>query len=281
MDKSAKFRIEHNKISNDIKLTTIGIQPFEKMDLPDTIYKYRCWNDIFHRTILTERTVFMAAPSSFEDPLDCKNPIRWDLLRKKDIYFKYYLLIRKEKPNWPKRVCKSWAKTWYKKSPLRDKTFVKAQQLQILKDFDARFGVLSLTANPNNDLMWKAYSDNYEGFCVGFSPSILFKYLGGGAEVQYVDELPTIYPSPRHNYEAQHFLQVFYKQKKWSYEEEYRTHKISPTPFTIEGRKIVIPPDAYKEIIIGKNMPTSIQKELTRSIPRELKNITIIYQGNR
>lgn len=279
MNKTNRFRIEYDKYINSKKLVKVASQPFEKMSLPETLYKYRCWNNELHRSVLTDRIVFMAAPSTFEDPLDCKNPIRWDLLRKKDIYFKYFSTIKEERPDWPKRLMKSWAKGWYKKSPLRNKEFVKAHQAQTLKDFDIRFGVLSLTANPNNNQMWESYSDNYNGFCVGFYPPILFKFLGGGCPVFYEDELPIIYPTPRHSFEEQHILQVFYKLKKWSFEEEYRTHKFSPVPFTLEKRKIKVPPEAYKEIIIGKNMSYTSQQELFRLLPKELKNIKIIYQN--
>jgi hypothetical protein len=127
--------------------------------------------------------------------------------------------------------------------------------------------------------MWNSYSDNFNGFCVGFDPSVMFKYLGGGCTVFYEDELPTIYPTPRHSFEEQHILQVFYKLKKWSYEEEYRTHKFSPIPFTPDGRKIRIPPEAYKEIIIGKNMTSASQRELIKLLPNELQSIKIIYQN--
>lgn len=59
---------------------------FQDMDLPQTVYKYRVWKNPRHQTILTDRQVWFAQPSSFEDPLDCKIPIRYDLLTEKDIY---------------------------------------------------------------------------------------------------------------------------------------------------------------------------------------------------
>lgn len=278
MDRTSKFRVENNK-PQGIKLTKIGSFSFEEMELPETVYKYRIWTNDLHKTVLTKRILYLAAPSSFDDPIDCKNPVRWDLLRKKDIYFKYFNEIKKLRPYWPKYLMKSWAKMWYKKSPLRDKSYVKQCQEQTQKDFDCRFGVLSLTANPTNPDMWITYSDNFRGFCVGFHPAILFKNLGGGCEVQYVYELPKIFPIPRYSYEQQHFLQVFFKEKKWEYEQEYRTHKFSPIPMTIDDRKIVIPPEAYKEIILGMNMPESIKKDLITSLPMELKHIKIINQS--
>jgi hypothetical protein len=77
-------------------IETISKKTFEEMNLPDTIYKYRNWDDPFHKTIITQQEVYFAKPTSFEDPLDCKNPVRYDLLTDKDIY-NHYLDHSKEK----------------------------------------------------------------------------------------------------------------------------------------------------------------------------------------
>lgn len=46
-----------------------------------------------------------------------------------------------------------------------------------------------------------------------------------------------------------------------------------------DERKIKIPPEAYKELIIGKNMTSTSQKELIKLLPNELKSIKITYQN--
>lgn len=261
-----------------MELKEIGRKDFSEMELPETIYKYRVWTTHNHKTIITKRILFMAPPSSFEDPLDCKNPVRWDLLTDEEIFSRYYDDIKEMKPGWKEYQWRNFANQKTKSSPLKDEKLVKKHVEQTDRDFDARFGVLSLTANPNNDQMWKSYSDNYKGFCVGFHPEILFTHLGGGGDVNYVKEHPTIYPKPRHSYKEQHFLLVFSKLEKWSYEQEYRTHKFYPKPTTPDDRQIIIPPEAYKEIIIGKKMDEAMKKDLVDSIPNELKKIQIINQ---
>ncbi len=37
----------------------------ENLDLPGIIYKYRDWSNVYHKTILTLRQVFLASPSYF------------------------------------------------------------------------------------------------------------------------------------------------------------------------------------------------------------------------
>lgn len=61
-------------------MATIEAKSFKEMDLPATIYKYRTWTDAYHQRIISHRQVFLARPTTFEDTLDCKGPIRYDLL---------------------------------------------------------------------------------------------------------------------------------------------------------------------------------------------------------
>ena len=220
----------------------------------------------------------MASPSSFDDPNDCKNPLRYDLLSEKEQYGMYYEARKKASPKSKPNEIHNWAIHQVKNSPLRTEEGAKKAQEESEKEFDERFGVLCLTANPTNHKMWESYGDNYKGFCVGFHSELLFPHLGGGGAVDYVNELPIIYPKPRHSYEQQHLLLVFKKLEKWSFEEEYRTHKFYPYPVKIEDRLIQIPAKAYCEIILGKNMDKKISEELIGSLPEELKHVKIIKQ---
>ena len=249
---------------------------FDKMALPELIFKYRNWSSEFHETILTERKVFMASPSSFEDELDCKIPIRYDLLTKQEIFEKYLHHSKIENPQRNRAEHRRYSKEWTKKSPLKNPKNIKNFQEKYFEDFFERFGVLSLTAEPENDDMWIKYSDDFKGFCVGFNTEIMFESLGGGGNVIYYNELPLIYPEPKFSIEEIHNQQVFSKEIKWEFEKEYRTHKFSPIPFTNETRTIVLPPEAFKCVILGKNMPAEFKEELRNSIPDELSHIEII-----
>lgn len=251
-------------------------EELKKLDLPDIIYKYRDWSDDYHKTILTERQVFLASPSSFEDPLDCKIPIRYDLLTDKDIYDKYLHLSKIDNPGWNRAQHRSHAREWTKKTPLKNPEAIKDFQNTYFKEFFERFGVLSLTAESENDDMWKKYSDDFKGFCVGFNTVIMFDSLGGGGMVNYCDELPIIYPEPKHTLQEQHVYQVYSKERKWEFEKEYRTHKFSYSPLNNGDRIITLPPEAYNCVILGKKMPEDIKENLKSSIPEELSHIEII-----
>jgi hypothetical protein len=249
---------------------------FVELGLPETIYKYRTWTNPLHHRIITHQEIYMASPGDFDDPNDCKIPVRYDLLSKKDLFDIYLYYSKQDHKNWDRTKHRSFAREWVKKTLLRDPSYIEQMRKEYFEDFFSHFGVLSLTANPHNDQMWKSYSDDHQGFCIGFNTIQLFEYLGGGGIVNYYDDLPIIHPVPKHSFEQQHILQVFSKLRKWEYEEEYRTHKFYPVHATTQQRIIKIPPSAFREIILGKNMPHAIKELLLISIPEDLGHIILI-----
>jgi hypothetical protein len=232
----------------------------EMTDLPPTVYKYRSWADAFHKEIITEQIVFMARPTSFEDPLDCKLRTRYDLLTKEDLYSKYLRDSKKDYPARTRQEHRIFAREWAIKSPIRNKEHNEQLQKDEFEMWDNRFGVLSLTANPTLREMWDKYSDHHRGFCVGFNSENMFKYLGGGGPVTYFDKLPDILPSD--SLEERHSKQVFSKEAKWGFEKEYRTHKFFPFEAMVEHRRIKLPKDCYAEIIFGANLPEVNKQEI-------------------
>ncbi|KAA6322742.1 hypothetical protein EZS27_027744 [termite gut metagenome] len=248
---------------------------FDEMNLPNTIYKYRNWNDINHKNIITNQEVYFAQPTSFEDPYDCKNLVRYDLLSDDDIYEHYLFYSKERHPNWTRQQHRAFAREWCEKSLMKEHDYVKKRMDEDFNEFDEHFGVLSLTANPHNSVMWEKYSDNHKGFVVGFNPYKMFQYLGGGGAVRYYDELPIVYPRPKHSFEKQHYLQIFSKLSKWNFEEEYRTHWFSSNSLTVKDRTKKLPPEAFTKIIIGKSMPKEILEDLLNSIPQDLYHVEI------
>src|SRR5690554_5666174 len=104
-----------------MKAGPIKEMSFDEMtDLPNTLYKYRIWEDQYQQTILTERIVYMAAPTSFEDQKDCKLFKRYDLMSETDIYQKYLNTSKEVNLNWSRQQHRAFAREWTKKSPMRN-----------------------------------------------------------------------------------------------------------------------------------------------------------------
>jgi len=248
------------------------------VEIPSVIYKYRKWNNPEHRTIISDKEVYFSSPCKFDDPLDCSIPIRYDLLTDKDIYNDFLYHSKINNPKWSRQQHRRYAREWTKKTPIKDKKYLENAQKDFFEAFFDRFGVLSLTANSISDDMWIKYADNYNGFCIGFNFEIIFKSVGGCGPVKYYDELPIIYPMPKHTEDEQHILQAYSKLKKWEFEKEYRIDKFSFVPLTEKQRIIKLSAESYKELIIGKGMNDKDKSDLLKSIPDDLKLIKIIEQ---
>jgi hypothetical protein len=246
---------------------------WKNFNLPKTLYKYRTWNDFNHRKLLLNREVFLADPNSFEDEFDCKIPVRYDLLSDNEFFEKCFTISKLKFPNLSindhLENVKKIANQDIKKKITKNQNFR-------FRELNSRLGVLSLTANFQNEDMWKKYGDNFKGFCIGFDPEVIFQFFDGGGSVNYVDELPIISPTPIHDVLTQNILQTYTKLKKWSFEQEYRTYIFDNDPIELKNRQVQLPSEAFKEIILGKKMSKIIENEIIDSIPIELKNISII-----
>jgi hypothetical protein len=246
---------------------------WEELDIPETIYKYRTWDDAFHKTILTHLQVFLSPPKMFSDPLDCKNPIRYDLLSDEDIRWYYYNNSKTTNTEFNEDQHQQFAEEWFQKSPIRDKEFIKQSLEKDFNRFNDRIGILSLTADPANIDMWNSYSALHTGICVGFNSRIMFQHLGGGSEVTYCSELPIIKPHPWEDRTIQSHKQVYYKLNKWEFEKEYRTQHFSYNPLSDEERIVTLPRESYKEIIFGTAIKQDDKEEIIKICRNLIPNI--------
>lgn len=241
--------------------------------VPATLYKYRTWKNQYHKKIITDLQIKMTAPTKFEDELDCRNYIRYDLLTNEQIFQKYLETSRIKNPQFTIEQHFDIANRWAQASPLLDKEGIKQQQIKDFKEYDSRIGILSLTANPSKPKMWTKYAEENNGFCVGFVSDILFTFLGGGGEVIYCKELPTIMPTPWNSEIEQHVKQVYYKTEKWDFEEEYRTTKFSPVPIKDHERVKTLTSNCYKEIIFGSSIDKKTKEQIMRIAKKNMPHI--------
>ena len=252
----------------------------DDFELPEIIYKYRDWSDDYHKRFITEREVFLASPESFEDELDCHNPTRFDLLTKKQIYEYFLWSSKNDNPNFSRQQHRAFARDWAKHSLVNDKKYVKKFMEDSIAEYYAHDGILSLTENWNNDAMWEKYANDEKGFCIGYNTRVMFKYLGGGGPVTYADEIPIIMPEPFMQPEQAMRNRIYYKLKKWEFEEEYRTKKFWPNPPSISDRQIKLPIEAFNRVILGNKMSDEHRFEIEKYVKKYIGNIEIALRKN-
>ena len=222
----------------------------------------------------------MASPIQFEDSLDCKIPVRYDLMTEKQAEKFYERLSRLAEPKLSRQMRRKEVRFRVKAKEYKNKIIYDDFQRIYFEQYFQRIGVLSLTEDNCSDDMWIKYADNHEGFCIGYNSRILFEYLGGGAEVEYFDEIPILLPDPIMNSDEIRYKQIFFKERKWEYESEYRTQKFWPNGATNEDRNIVIPKEAFHSVILGKRMSTEDKAEIIREITDNIGLIDVIDHEN-
>ena len=259
---------------------SINYGKLDDVELPLIVYKYRTWHDLFHKRFLTDREIFLASPSTFEDELDCHNPTRFDLLSKKQIYDYFLWSSKNDNPNFSRQQHRRFSRDWAKSSDINYPEKVKKFMNDSVEQYYQHEGILSLTENWNNDQMWNKYADNEKGICIGYDTKIMFKFLGGGGEVEYCDELPIVMPEPFMHYAEAMRNRVYFKLKKWEFEEEYRTKKFYPNIATIKDRQIQLPQNAFKKIILGNNISENDKLEIITIVKDQIGDIEIVYRKN-
>jgi hypothetical protein len=249
---------------------------YDELYVPPVLYKYRTWSNPWHKTVLTNRELYLAAPSTFEDPLDCKVPDRYDLLTDEDLYKRFLKHSYTLHPHYNETQRHAFAEHWVKHTPLKDPVESKKNQQKIFEDFDRQIGVLCLTANPQRFEMWEKYADGHKGYCVGFHGKELFsdhERFGFTGDVEYMDTLPIIHPDEELLDKA--FKKVFSKLKHWEFEEEYRTTKIMEKPKNNDWRTVPVDSKKYVEIVFGAEISKSDKDEITLLATSSFPNIKL------
>ena len=245
------------------------VKKLGEFTLPPTLYKFREWNNNFHKELISKQIAFFASPGSFNDPFDCKIPIRYDINPEKQLEEFHYKLTKIKHPNEDDVKVRMYAKKCVSDGLIKPSNFLKNDK-KYFSELDKRIGIYSLTKHNDDILMWGHYANSHQGFCIGFNTEELLKisdidYIG---EVKYLPELPTIIPNGdiTVNFEEQ----IFTKWDRWSYESEFRL-----TINHIENRKIKFPSKVFKEIILGYNMSPKEKYRLTILVKEKFPEIKI------
>lgn len=218
---------------------------------PTIVYKYRTWNDKYHKRLLTNNEIFLASADQFNDPFDMSLPFRYNEedLTPENLFKKLYLTSKDMHPELTEqeihRIC---YERQYSDSFDNGK-YWKDEYKRIKKRLNDEFGILSLAKRRDNILMWSHYSNSHKGFCVGLDTKLLYTSIQGILGfVNYTNEFPKLELFGDPTLTMLELLTT--KSKLWTYEKEIRI-----TKHNASRQKFKLPKEAYKELIIGMNMP--------------------------
>lgn len=226
--------------------------------LPKVLYKYRDWENDFHKKTLLNGELFLSSPGRFNDPYDCKIPVAYYLLAEDPIllleYFTDFVSRHYQQLSGPRKM--EEVTKLIKDGRYNDPNWILHAEQQQFREISEAYGVISLTQHKNNILLWSHYANSHSGFCIGFKASqLLFNEsrFGAGGKVMYTKEFPVVLPTD--DTATKIFKQIYTKSSIWKYEDEYRCTKHGGSDQTV---KFTV--NEVQEIIVGLAMhPSNIE----------------------
>ncbi|MES2557205.1 MAG: DUF2971 domain-containing protein [Bacteroidota bacterium] len=243
-------------------------------EIPQILYKYRDWKDDYHKRLLTENELFLASASQFNDPFDVSLPYRY---RKEDLtpanlFQKLYETAKEMYPDYIDEQIHEICYERQQSGVFENGQYWKENHEEFREKMHSIFGVLSLTTENDNLLMWSHYSDSHKGFCIGLDSSEIYKAIGGMfGKVIHSDRFPEI---PLFGDPTNTMIEILTtKSTHWEYEEEYRLTKAYSAKTSH-----ILPNEAFKEIILGVNISEQFADEIIQLVKTKFPNMKI-YQS--
>lgn len=237
--------------------------------LPKFLYKFRRWDDNFHKRLLTHNEIFLSSPIKFNDPFDCTISVRYDKANKQEIFRETIEYIQQANPLIGRAEARRLAIEQMRKGIYKDPDHLE----RFYKEFQPQtrfrnFGILSLTEDARNIVMWSHYADSHKGFCVGFDAEKLSKldqtiYQQLGEKIKlglYKVEYQVNYPffdAFKMNEEEFVVKPLIAKSCYWEYEKEYRLITKNRT-----NQPIQLSDGIILRIILGCKMSTPYKEEI-------------------
>jgi len=219
-------------------------------DVPDVLYKYRDWANENNRRLLTHRELYFNSIDQFNDPFDGTIPHRYDpkQLTEDNIFKKYYQVTKEAYPNWSEEKIHEMCYEYQRRGYFKDEEHLEKFEKETKTKVNLQFGIVCLSKEQNNFLMWSYYGNSHKGFVVGFDKKCLYRDTKAQfAHVLYEEDLPVL---DLFEDTLIHFAKlVGTKAKMWQHENEYRL-----TKGNFAKQKVYLGEDTITEIIFGCKM---------------------------
>jgi len=223
--------------------------------MPDIVYKYRSWQNEFHKSCLTANELYFASPKEINDPFDFRIFMDYSMLdtdEKKGKYIKRALTQESNQQEvddlggYDEAFRKNME--WFKEDPNKLQTYFnnKAEESLI------RFRILCLSEIWDSILMWSHYADQHRGYCLGYDAKS-FKNFGLFGGVHYQEDYPRMSPLEAGTFQFMLF-HTLCKSKDWSYEREYRIVNILDKIERYSDKPTIYGEATIKEVILGLNI---------------------------
>jgi hypothetical protein len=247
------------------------VLPIAKVKIPAVIYKYRSFDNPFHQTALFKQELYLPSANEFNDPYDSNMPFayREEEMTEENIFQKLLILARLDHPGKDETFIHQAAYNAHQERRFNDENHLDRIDEQIFQNVCNTFGILSLTPDCRNLLMWSYYGNSHKGFCIGYDSKYLVScgLFGMGGAVRYSEDFPKL-----SLFEKAGMLSKMYyaKSKVWEHEKEYRLlHNYK------RGKMHILPKEAISEVVLGCRLTDSERMKYAAAIMKELPHASI------
>lgn len=231
------------------------IKAIEVGGIPRYLYKYTSAENCLK--ILREKTLYFPNYKEFNDPFECKSIIDTQVTDEQ-----WYRFLT-ESLHQSKERAIEWIEFVRENPNGLGEQFVKE-----LLSTDYHFGLLCLSSNYDNLLLWAHYAQKHKGCCVKLdlmADPELFKAI---RKVEYDDRYPVC--NYIHNPEASLDV-LFHKSKVWEYECEYRVVSFE------QAGVLSVSPAAIRAVYLGCRIGEEDRETIIKAIGLSR---TDIYQAS-
>lgn len=239
--------------------------------VPDVLYKYRDWNNVYHQNMLFDQQIYFASIDQFNDPFDGGIPWRYNQaeLTEANIFEKYRSMAKRDNPEYTEEQIHALIYDQQRRGVYHDDNHMERFRAWSKEKLNKEYGVFCTCKSHDNFLLWSHYANNHTGICFGFDKYILFEVAGSQfGNMHYQDEIPVL---GLFDNVFEHFKKILgTKSRIWEYEQEYRLLKPQGS-----RSKLRYPPEALKEIHFGCKMQQDIRSWILNSAKEQFPNVMI------
>ncbi len=250
-----------------------------------TLYKYRCWSNDYHKTLLTKNEIYFSSVDEINDPYDCKIPLRYDLLTEQQWRLQLEAFLKMKYVEFDDQQIDEKINEIMKSGGPGSAT---SQQVILDNQEKYRvghFGLFSSSLVCDHVMMWSHYGDSHQGFCIGFDQVRLVSFLQGIShahhffleplKVAYVPEIPELIPI-EYSFEDQIVRPIEIKWDIWKYEEEVRLILLHYSDrLSQDSRTITLPEGMASEVILGSEASEQTKGEIVEVLRQRSDSISL------
>lgn len=247
---------------------------FQDLDLPLITYKYRKWESVDHKRMLSQAEIHFSRPLDMDGGSELKYRVVNQAMGDWHAYYKS--IIRGHFPNASEDELTFNATQMMRQSLDEDRKKAPTLVEEIIQEHNAVWGALPLGSTPTNKHLWDFLAKSGSGFSVGIVPKkiVTDQLFWGGDVLYYPKDMEPEFRFPsinKQNYSTDTINVLMSLPQSVGGEQEYRIYKYGPGPINVDK-------SAIQEVVIGYAMAERTARELVKLVSTHLPDANL-YQS--